>query len=147
MRVVNTEGWDYEQLAPYTRQITAYFKRLADKFPQDVTVQTLAMECISGARQLWLVLDDENQLAAVCMTQIRTVEATGVKIVTLTSHAGEEGLACVPEMCQTIEEWATEQGAHYTAAEGRPGWGRELQKHGYRPYATIWRKPIEARNE
>jgi hypothetical protein len=141
-RVVNTQSWDYEQLAPYTRQITAYFRKLVDHFPEDLTVQSIGMECIAGARQLWLVFDDE-EMVAVCMTQIRTIDATGTKIVTLSSHAGDAGLDCVPDMCRTIEAWAAEQGANFTAAEGRRGWGRELAKQGYREYAVVWRKPIE----
>lgn len=141
-QIVNTRGWQFEQLAPYTQQITAFFKKLADQFPQDVTVKSIAMECVSGARDLWLVLSGD-ELVAVCMTQFRTVDATGTKIVTLTSHAGERGVDCVPDMCRVIEEWAAEQGADFTAAEGRRGWGRALVKQGYREYATIWRKPIQ----
>lgn len=143
MKVVNTTDWDFERLAPHSKQITAHFKRLAEKFPHDVTVQSIAMECISGARQLWLVFDEDDEMVAVCMTQVRTIDATGKKIVTLTSHAGDEGLSCVPAMCAEIEAWAAEQGADFTAAEGRRGWGRELKKMGYREYATVWRKPIE----
>jgi hypothetical protein len=33
----------------------------------------------------------------------KTIDATGVKVVTLTSHAGAEGLDCVEDMCRTIE--------------------------------------------
>lgn len=142
-RVVNTQHWDYEQLAPYTKQITSYFKKLADRFPDDLTVQSIGMECIAGARQLWLIFDERNEMVAVCMTQMRTIDATGKKVVTLSSHAGEVGLECVEAMCATIEAWAAEQGADLTAAEGRRGWGRELAKHGYREYCVVWRKPIK----
>lgn len=143
-RVVCTQDWDYEQIAPYTKQITAYFKKLADQFPHDLTVQSIGMECISGARQLWLIFDGDD-MVAVCMTQMRTVDATGTKIVTLTSHAGDEGLACVPDMCRVIEKWAAEQGADFTAAEGRIGWKRPLEKQGYKLYAAVFRKPVKGK--
>lgn len=142
MKVVNTSDWNYERLAPYSKQITAYFKKLADKFPADLTVQSIAMECITGGRQLWLVFDDKDEMVAVCMTQVRTIDATGKKIVTLSTHAGDEGLSCVPAMCAEIEKWAAEQGAHFTAAEGRIGWKRALEKQGYTLYAAVFRKPI-----
>lgn len=144
MKVVSTQDWSWEQLSPYTRDITAAMKKLAAKFPDDVSVEHLGKEIVLGKRQLWLILDDDDKFVSFCLTQTHTVEATGKKVVTLTSHAGEEGLSCVPEMCRVIEGYAKEQGADMTAAEGRRGWARELKKRGYTEYATIFRKPIEA---
>lgn len=141
-RVVNTQAWQWEQLAPFTKDVTAAMKKLADKFPEDVTVQSLGQDIVTGVRQLWLILDEKDKFVSFCLTNVRTVDATGVKVVTLTSHAGEAGINCVPEMCQTIEAWAKEQGAHYTAAEGRRGWSKALAKTGYRELAVIWRKKI-----
>lgn len=142
MRVINTTEWTYEQIAPHGKAITAHMRKLAEKFPQDVTVESLAHECMTGARQLWLHLDDDDHCAAISLTHIRTVDSTGTKIVTLTSHAGEAGLDQVPEMCATIEAWAKEQGADYTAAEGRGGWDKALKREGYQRYAVIWRKKV-----
>lgn len=142
-RVVNTQDWQWEKLAPYTKDVTAAMKKLADKFPEDVTVKSLGQDIVTGIRQLWLILDEKDKFVSFCLTNVRTVDATGVKVVTLTSHAGEAGINCVPEMCSTIEAWAKEQGAHYTAAEGRRGWGKALAKQSYREYAVIFRKPVE----
>ena len=142
-QIVNTEDWTYDQLAPYGRDITAAMKKLAEKFPEDVSVAGLAHECLTGARQLWLILDQDGKFVSFCATAVKTVEATGTKIVTLTSHAGAEGLPCVDDMCRAIEAWAKKQGADFTAAEGRRGWGRELARHGYREYAVIWRKAVK----
>lgn len=146
-QIVNTADWSYDQLAPYGRDITAAMRKLAEKFPQDVSVAALAHECLTGQRQLWLILDastgsEPGAFVSFCATAVNTVDATGTKIVTLTSHAGAEGLPCVADMCRVIEAWAKEQGAQFTAAEGRRGWGRELARHGYREYAVIWRKPV-----
>lgn len=143
-KIENTSDWSFDRLAPYTRAITAAMKQLAEKFPDDVNVPALAQEILLGERQLWLILDEEDHFVSFCLTHIRTITSTGIKIVTLTSHAGGEGLSCVPDMCRVIEAWAKEQGADFTAAEGRRGWGRELAKQGYREYAVIWRKPIGA---
>lgn len=142
-QIINTSGWSFDQLAPYGAAITAAMRQLAEKFPDDVTVAQLAHECMIGARQLWLILDEEGEFLSFCCTSTHTIPGTDVKVVTLTSHAGAEGLDCCPEMCRVIEAWAAEQGADYTAAEGRRGWGRELMKQGYREYAVIWRKPVE----
>jgi hypothetical protein len=141
-RIINTSAWTFDELAPYGAAITAAMKQLADKFPEDVTVAQLASECLTGARQLWLILDGAGAFVSFCCTSINTIAGTGKKVVTLTSHAGAEGLDCCADMCRVIEAWAKEQGAQFTAAEGRRGWGRELARHGYREYAVIWRKPV-----
>lgn len=141
-RVVNTQDWQWEQLAPFTKDVTAAMKKLADKFPEDVTVQSLGQDIVTGVRQLWLILDEKDRFVSFCLTNVRTVDATGVKVVTLTSHAGEAGINCVPEMCSQIEAWAKDQGAQFTAAEGRRGWSKALAKQGYREYAVIFRKPV-----
>ena len=140
-RVVNTQDWQWEQLAPYTKDVTAAMKKLADKFPEDVTVQSLGQDIVTGIRQLWLILDEKDKFVSFCLTNVRTVDATGVKVVTLTSHAGEAGINCVPEMCAEIEKYAWSIGADFCAAEGRRGWSRALAKQSYREYAVIYRKP------
>lgn len=142
-QIINVSDWTYDRLAPYGQAITAAMKQLAEKFPEDVNVAQLAHECLTGVRQLWLILDEADKFVSFCCTGVQTIAGTGKKVVTLTSHAGAEGLDCCAEMCRVIEAWAAEQGADYTAAEGRRGWGRELAKHGYREYAVIWRKPVE----
>lgn len=142
-QIVLTAGWPPEKFAPYGPAVTTAMKQLADKFPADVTVQQLAIECMTGQRQLWLILDENDAFVSFCCTAERTVDGVGTKIVTLTSHAGAEGLDCCAEMCRVIEAWAKERGADYTAAEGRRGWGRELAKQGYREYCVVWRKPVE----
>lgn len=138
---MNTQDWSFDRLAPYTRQITAAMKQLHEKFPQDIDVKALALECATGVRQLWLILDENEAFISFCCTSVQNAP-TGLKIVTLSTHAGAEGLDCVQDMCATIEAWAVEQGADFTAAEGRRGWGRALRKHGYEEYAVIWRKPV-----
>lgn len=140
-QIINTQGWSWEQLAPYGPDLTAAMKQLEDRFPHDITVKHLALECMTGKRILWLILDENDGFVSFCCTVDTTNEATGAKVTTLTSHAGAEGLECADAMCAVIEKWAFDRGSEYTAAEGRRGWGRRLQKNGYREYAVIWRKP------
>lgn len=144
-QIVNTTDWTYEQLAPYGEAVTAAMRQLEERFPDDVTVKQLAHECLTGARQLWLILDQGGgEFVSFCCTSSHTIEGTGKKVVTLTSHAGALGLDCCDDMCRVIEAWAWEQGADMTAVEGRRGWARALAKNGYREYAVIFRKPRPA---
>lgn len=145
-KVINTQDWSLDQIAPYGPKITAAMKMLAEKFPADVTVKALADEIFKGDRQLWLILDQNDEFVSFCCTSVATTP-TGAKIVTLSSHAGAAGLDCVDDMCATIEPWAWEQGADWCAAEGRRPWIRPLSGHGYREYATVFRKPRPAEIE
>lgn len=142
MRAVNTRTWSADRIKPYVSAILEKFGKLAARFPADVTVENLARECDEGVKDLWLVLDDDDRLKLVGATQLRTVDATGTRIATLMDLAGEDVASCADEICTSMEAWAKEQGADFVAVEGRPGWGREMKKRGYREYAVLWRKTV-----
>lgn len=139
-KVVNTSTWTFEQLSPYGKAITAAMRKLADKFPDDMTVESLAQECFSGSQQLWLILDENDEFVAFCLTKVSTVDATGKKVVTLTNMAGEQGLKVADAMCDAIHAHCDEIGADLTAAVGSRAWGKVLQHRGYREYAVIFRR-------
>lgn len=142
MKIVNTHGWEWAQLAPYSRAITAHLQKLQDRFPDDVTALGLTAQFFRGEKALWLVLDDENEVQMIGATQIRTVDATGKKIAVLCDLAGDDVASCSDELCEAMEAWAKEQGADLMAVEGRAGWSREMNRRGYREYARLWRKEV-----
>ena len=137
-KVVLTDGWTFEQLAGYTRDITAAMHKLADKFTDDMTVYSLFQEIASGRQKMWLILDDQDAFVAFAMTRTETIEATGKKIVTLTNMAGGEGLKIAPAMCEAIHAWARDtEGADQTRFIGTRAWLKALKAEGYREYAII----------
>lgn len=140
LRIEITSAWPWERLAPYGKDITAAFQKLVDRFPNDVTVASLAMDCLTGARQLWLILD-EDRFVSFVMTELRTVEATGHKMLAITSFAGEEGATTVPLIAE-IEAWGRENGALESTIVGRRGWTRPLAEQGYKADAVLFRKPL-----
>lgn len=144
MKVVNTQDWNYERLAPYTKDITAAMHKLADKFPDDCTFDSLANECIAGEQQLWLILDDDDSFVSFCMTNIKTVTATAKKIVTLTNMAGERWAECADAMVAAIHPWCDEIGADLTSVLGSRAWIRALKKYDYYEYAVILRRDARA---
>jgi hypothetical protein len=140
MKVELTTDWPAERFAPYGPAITAAMTKLADKFPDDCTLESLAKECIDGAQQLWLILDDDDGFVSFCMTNIKTIDATGKKIVTLTNMAGERWAECADAMVAAIHPWCDEVGADLTSSIGSRAWLRALKKHGYYEYAVILRR-------
>ena len=142
MRIVLTSDWSFDDLAPYTKQITAAMKKMAERFPKDCTVESLAGECLNGSKHLWLILDDEDKFMSFVLTEMRTVDATGHKMISVTALAGDDGLDSTPLIAE-IEKWGAENGAKECIVAGRRGWARELKKQGYESNVVLFRKDLE----
>lgn len=135
-----TTEWPFEKVAGYGRDITAAMKKLVERFPEDLTLESMAEEIISGKLQLWLILEGE-EFKAFVTSEIKVNEATGRKTVQLMELAGDGGVDLVP-LIADIEKWATEIGAHELTPLGRDGWRKPLAKAGYRPKLTLYSKDL-----
>jgi hypothetical protein len=142
MRVYDTTGWSLVQVAPYFAQVIDLFDKLHRKMPADVTVESLYGEWVRGDKKLWLVVDDAENVVAFAMTKMQVVQATGLRIGTLMDLAGENVETWAAPLCDALEGWAREGGAHLAAVEGRPGWERILRRFGYKPFAVLMRKEL-----
>lgn len=135
-----TTEWPFEKVAAYGREITAAMKKLVERFPEDLTLESMAEEIISGKQQLWLILDGE-EFKAFVTSEIKINEATGHKSVMLMELAGDGGVDLVPVIAD-IEKWAIEIGAHELTPLGRDGWRKPLATAGYRPKLTLYSKDL-----
>jgi hypothetical protein len=141
MKVELTSGWPAEKFAPYGPAVTAAMRKLAGRFPREVTVEHLARDVVDGKRQLWLVLDDDDRFVAFVLTEIQVNDATGLKTLVIPSFAGEEGAATVP-LIGAIEAWGKEQGCDEVMVWGRRGWKPALAKEGYSLDLAVFRKAL-----
>lgn len=143
MKIVLTSDWSFEQLQPYTKDITAAMKKLQDRFPNEVEVGHLAGEIIKGNRQLWLILNDDDSFASFVLTTIEVNNATGLKTLLIPSLAGQEGggVAATP-LIEDVEKWGAAQGCNQCLVYGRLGWKRPLAKQGYDLDIAVFRKPL-----
>lgn len=141
MKIVLTSDWSYDRLAPYTKDITAAMHKLRDRFPREVEVQHLANEIISGKRQLWLILNDDDSFISFLLSEIQTNDATGLKTLVLPSFAGEQGTETV-HLIGAVEAWGREQGCDECIPYGRWGWKRAMEKEGYEMHMVIYRKTL-----
>lgn len=135
-----TTDWEFSKLAQYGKEITAAIKKLVERFPNDLTLESVAEEIIAGKQQLWLILDGE-EFKAFVTSEIKINEATGHKTVQLMELAGDGGIDLVP-MIADIEKWAIDIGAHELNPLGREGWRKPLAKAGYRPKLTLYSKDL-----
>lgn len=137
--VVNASNWSMDQLAPFMSDILREMGRLAKRFPKDCTTAALFQEVLSGRKTLWLVMKDD-EFAAVALTSIRTVDATGTRIMTLCDLAGKDVRAFASELCEAMEAWSDANNCDVIAVEGRTGWKPILAQYGYAPHAVLYRK-------
>lgn len=135
-----TTDWPFERVAAYGREITTAMKKLVERFPADLTLESMAQEIIAGKQQLWLILEGE-EFKAFVTSEIKVNETTGHKTVQLMELAGDGGVDLVP-MIADIEKWAIEIGAHELTPLGRDGWRKPLARAGYRPKLTLYSKDL-----
>lgn len=140
LSIHNTTDWEFSKLARYGKEITAAVKKLVERFPNDLTLESVAQEIMAGKQQLWLILEGE-EFKAFVTSEIKINEATGHKTVQLMELAGAGGIDLVP-MIETIEEWAVSIGAHELTPMGREGWRKPLGRAGYRPKLVLYSKDL-----
>lgn len=138
--VVNTSDWSLEQVSRYGVDITAALRKLVDRFPHDLTMESVRDELFAGTHQLWLLLDD-GRFEACALTEVKHNTATDRKSVLLTQLAGEFSADLVP-LVEAIEDWARSIGANDVRPVGRLGWRKALAKCGYDPIACYYRKEL-----
>lgn len=135
-----TQDWPLDRVERYGRDITAAIKKLVDRFPNELTVKSVADDIFTGKAQLWLILDGERFVSFV-LSEVKVNEETGRKTVVLTELAGEGGVDIVP-LIGKIEDWARSIDAHSITPMGRLGWRKALQKQGYKADIALYRKEL-----
>ncbi|WP_406604315.1 hypothetical protein [Bartonella gliris] len=140
-KVFLTSSWDMERIAPYLEEILNAFRQYEERFKHDFTLQELIEEICNGKKQLWLVLDDDDQFLAAVTTQIQKT-VLGKKRVLVCGCSGKGGLELVDHI-SVIEDWARENGAFEMEILGRLGWKPALIKQGYGIDMVYYRKGLE----
>lgn len=135
-----TKDWPYERIAQYGPQITQAMKKIAARFPDDVTLERMARRIAQGEEDLWLILDENEEFAAFVTTEIEITER-GRKRLMLLELAGDGGEP-LAEMIKPIEEWAAENGIDEICPIGRWGWIRIMKKLGYTPDVVKFKKEL-----
>lgn len=135
-----TETWPYERIKRYSGDLTEAMKKIARRFPDDISFQTMAEEIASGERQLWIIVDEKENFVAFVTSHIEIL-ASGKKRVELLELAGYGGEK-IADMIEPIEEWAKTIGASEICPIGRIGWSKIMRAHGYRPSVVKYRKEL-----
>ena len=92
----------------------------------------------AGKRQLWLIVQDEDCIAAI----ITEVDEEPEKVVTIRNGAGESMDLWRDAFVGEVMAWGRSMGAVTTRIIGRLGWERETRELGFKRVAVI----LEAKN-
>ncbi|MET3590340.1 hypothetical protein ABID23_001446 [Bartonella silvatica] len=136
-----TDQWPWEKIAPYQEALNAAMKKYAQRFPDDVCLQTIAEELACGQAQLWLVLKNKTKFSAFAITKVE-ITHSGKKRVVLSDLAGEGGTKLV-KLIDQVEQWARTINAEEMHMFGRAGWDKMLNHHGYSRNLIHYRKVIK----
>ncbi|WP_273760863.1 hypothetical protein [Bartonella sp. ML70XJBT.G] len=139
-KVYLTSSWDLERIAPYFDEILSSLSAYVERFKHEVTLPELIEAICSGKKQLWLILDDEDQFLAAVTTQLQYT-ALGKKRALICECSGKGVLDLVDNL-QFAEDWARENGAFEIEILGRLGWKRALEKQGYGIDMLYYRKEL-----
>ena len=131
-----------EEMAPLWPGILKCLEKYCRRFPHDETVENIIQKCAAGHRQLWVVLDEQGQVALTPITEISIVDATGAKRFIFCEVGGSRIKDAMP-LIADMERWAAEQGCTEFDFVGRRGWEPLLEPYGFKPQAIIWRKRID----
>ncbi|WP_332065711.1 hypothetical protein [Bartonella sp. CB189] len=136
-----TDKWSWEKIKRYKGEINDAMKKYAQRFPDDVCLETMANEIATGQTQLWIVLKNKKKFSAFVTTKIE-VTRTGKKRVVILDLAGEGGVNLV-KLIDDVEEWARKINAKEIVAFGRYGWAKRIAHHGYSLNLIHYRKVLE----
>ncbi|WP_336279096.1 hypothetical protein [Bartonella sp. CB175] len=135
-----TNQWPWEKIKPYQNDINAAMKKYAKRFPDDVCLQTMALEIVTGKTQFWIILKNNTKFSAFVVTKIE-VTRTGKKRVVILDLAGKGGANLV-KLIDTVEKWARKINAEEILTFGRYGWAKKLAHHGYSLNLIHYRKVL-----
>ena len=141
LSVHRTTEWPYERIARYGPDITREMKRLAERFPDDATLDSLFDDYRAGRVELWLVLKGDA-FVSMGFTQIETIDATGIRYLGLIRFAGKDIKDTMPLITEA-EVYARSLGITHVRVIGREGWGRMFKPYGYSPLRTVFEKKLE----
>ncbi len=121
----------WPKVAPLIQQAIHYNSRGED-------IEQVRGHCKEGKRQLWVITDAAQVLAAV-ITQIDDNNGKKIGIIV---YAGGEGARHWVHYYESWREYFRERGCTELEVIGRKGWKKLLEKYGLKQRAVIYGEKI-----
>lgn len=136
-----TKDMTVAQMQPLWPGIEWCLGKYVKRFGEEETIENIISECAQGIRDLWVVTDGEEVILAA-VTQIVTINATGLKRLVMAECGGKRYAECLT-LLHEIEEWAKrEHGADEATTLCRPGLVRFYEPYGFKTKAIAMSKRL-----
>ncbi len=117
---VRLEGIPAELVPTAWKRTEPFIKKLLTRTWGDIDAKTIFSDLISSQLQLWHIVNENDKLLAIWLTEIYT-EPTGIKVCNWVGCAGT-GARDWLHLRHEIEQWAKDRGATHAKISGRKGW-------------------------
>jgi len=113
-------------------------ERLTDRFDADAAYGRV----VSGAKQLWLILDEKEEIKAALITDASSYTDHGQKYLTIEAIVGKQSRSWL-HLQDALAQKAKAQDCTKLEASVRPGLARLLKRDGWVPVQILVEKSID----
>tara|TARA_R100001443_G_scaffold95249_1_gene101686 strand:+ start:644 stop:1069 length:426 start_codon:yes stop_codon:yes gene_type:complete len=114
-----------------------------DQSQEELTLQDIKESCINAEMQLWVVVNERNEVTAAVTTQI--IEYPNKKVCRIVTLGGV-GLDKWLHLLDEIEEWARYMRCQAVEMFCRKGFLKKLQEKDYKQIYVVLGKKIETKH-
>lgn len=121
-------------------------QRAIDFADGEMSLSDVLAQLLVGQMQLWVAHEGGKGLAYLVTTIEQYPQQRAARVVLL---AGSQMQEWQPHLLDKVERWAVSCGCELVEWVGRPGWVREMKRHGYHWRYALCRKrlTIEDKNK
>lgn len=104
------------------------------------TVEDVAVQCLQGITQLWIVARGRKVIGAVVTSLIRYPQMSTLRMAYL---GGEDLASWVDPLVDVMEQYARDHGCRGVEFSGRRGWKRLFRERGAREFGMRFWKDLD----
>lgn len=128
MTATLTGPWPARETAKGWDLVGAHVTRACERSGGRYSALTLFEAMLAGTMQLWTI-EKDGRIAACLVTEIVTYP-TGLQVMSFVIVTGARRKEWVG-LWPLLAEWATGVGCQRIESWARPGWSREMKRHGW----------------
>lgn len=113
--------------------VSPQIERVLKRFDMGYSPEHVLARLKNRDMQLWIC----GNLEAMCITEIMVLPHFKILAIQLTAGSGMS--KWLPDLAQTLHDFAQHHQCKYLEGYGRKGWQKALAPFGYKPYSVITR--------
>lgn len=114
----------------FKEEVIPFIQRALDRVPPKWRAEDIFQDILSEKVQLFVAIDIDAKIQAVCTTQVDQYPLA--KVLTVLQLASEVPMDELWKLFHAMQEWALKEvGCDYIEIYGRKGWQKLLSSEGY----------------